>query len=322
MHPQGRPLSRQIDLNLLELFDITFRTRNLTATSVRLGLSQPAVSYGLSKLRKMYGDALFVRMQRGVQPTPIAMQLAGPIAAAMQIMRSTIKKVEFVPSEARRTFRVAMSDIGERYFLPRLAQRLSVDAPHVTVETLSPGLAELTDGLASGDIDLAIGFIPGMGKQIHEEVLFSEQFVYLMRNGHPAAQDDLTVARIRKLRHVVAGPPGTRHLHAVEKVLTSPQVRCEIVLHVTSFLCVGSILADTDLVALVPSNLAALVANNLNLCVCRPKLKFPAFDICMYWHRRLHQDPASGWLRKTVFGLFGSNSTRSTSRSGRHSARA
>jgi DNA-binding transcriptional LysR family regulator len=310
MHPQGHPLSRQIDLNLLELFDVTFRTRNLTKTGVHLGLSQPAVSYGLSKLRKMYGDALFVRMQRGVQPTPVAVQLAGPIAAALQIVRGTVKKVEFVPSEARRTFRIAMSDIGERNFLPRLAQQLGVDAPHVMVETLSPGLAELTDGLVSGDIDLAIGFIPGMGKQMHEQALFGEQFVYLMRNGHPAAQDALTAARIRTLRHVVASPPGTQHLYAVEKVLTSPQVRSEIVLRVTSFLCIAPIIADTDLVALVPGNLAALVANNLNLCVRKPKLKFPAFNICMYWHRRFHQDPASGWLRNTIMGLFGGKLAR------------
>jgi len=308
MHPQGHPLSRQIDLNLLELFDVTFRTRNLTKTGVHLGLSQPAVSYGLAKLRKMYCDALFVRMQRGVQPTPVAMQLAGPIAAAMQIVRGTIKKAEFVPSEARRTFRIAMSDIGERDFLPRLAQRLAADAPHVMVETLSPGLAELADGLASGDIDLAIGFIPGMGKQIHEQALFSEQFVYVMRNGHPAAHDALTAARIRKLRHVVASPPGTRHLYAVEKVLTSPEVRSEIALRVRSFLCVGPIVADTDLVALVPANLAALVANNLTLCVCKPKLKFPAFDICMYWHRLFHQDLASVWLRNTILDLFGGRS--------------
>lgn len=304
MHPQGRPLSRQIDLNLLELFDITFKTRNLTATGVRLGLSQPAVSYGLSKLRKVYGDPLFVRMQRGVQPTAVAMQLAGPIASAMQIVRSTIEKVEFVPNEARRTFRVAMTDIGERYFLPRLARRLDAEAPRIMVETLTPGLAELTGGLASGDIDLAIGFIPDMGKLICEQRLFSEHFVYMMRTGHPASRAALTAARIRALRHVVASPPGTRHLHAVEKVLTSPQVRADIALHVRSFLCVGPIIADTDLVALVPSNLASLVANNLDVCVCKPKVRFPAFDVCMHWHRRFHQDPASAWLRSTIADLF------------------
>jgi DNA-binding transcriptional LysR family regulator len=299
-----------MDLNLLELFDTTFRTRNLTATGVRLGLSQPAVSYGLAKLRKIYGDALFVRMRRGVQPTPLAMRLAEPIAAAMQIVRGTIEKVEFVPSKARRVFRVAMSDIGERYFLPRLAQRLSLDAPQVTIETLSPTLAELVDGLASGDIDLAIGFIPGMGKQMHEQILFSEQFVYVMRNGHPAAQDALTAARIRTLRHVVASPPGTRHSYAIEKVLNSPQVRAEVTLLVRSFLSVGPIAADTDLVAPVPGNLATLVADNLNLCIRMPKLKFPAFDICMYWHRRFHQDLALAWLRDTFTKLFSPSSAR------------
>lgn len=306
MHPQGRPLSRMIDLNLLELFDITYKTRNLTATGTRLGLSQPAVSYGLARLRKMYGDALFVRMQRGVQPTTVAMQLAGPIASALQIIRGTVENVEFVPHEARRTFRLAMSDIGERYFLPRLAQKLGAEAPHVTIETLSPGLAELAAGLASGEIDLAVGFFPGMGKLVAEQKLFNEQFVYLMRNGHPASRTVMTAARIRGLRHVVASPPGTRHLYAVEKVLTSPRVRSEVALHVRSFLCIGPIIAETDLVALVPSNLASLVASNLDLCVCKPKVTFPSFDVCMYWHRRFDKDSASMWLRDTTVSLFGS----------------
>ena len=108
---------RELDLNLLRVFDAVYRQKSVSRAAEALGLSQPAVSYGLAKLRRMYGDALFVRMQRGVQPTPVAVQIAGPIAAAMQILRGTIKKVEFVPSEARRTFRVAMSDIGERDFL-------------------------------------------------------------------------------------------------------------------------------------------------------------------------------------------------------------
>jgi DNA-binding transcriptional LysR family regulator len=310
MHPHGRPLSREIDLNLLELFDIVYRTGNLTAAGIRLGLSQPAVSYGLAKLRKIYGDALFVRMRRGVQPTPVATDLAGPIAAAMQIVRGTIKKVEFVPAESRRTFRLAMSDMGERYFLPRLARRLGVEAPHVVIETLPPPLAELTEGLASGEIDLAIGFIPSMGKQVREQVLFSEKFVYLMRSGHPAAREALTAARIRTLRHVVASPPGTQHLYAVEKVLRSRQVRSEIALNVRSFLSIGPIVADTDLVALVPGNLAALVANNLDLCVCTPKLRFPAFDVSMCWHQRFHHDPALNWLQAVIIDLFGNTGRR------------
>jgi DNA-binding transcriptional LysR family regulator len=305
LHPLGRPLNRQLDLNLLELFDIAYRTRNLTATGAKLGLSQPAVSYGLSKLRETYGDALFVRMQRGVRPTPLADQLSEPIASALALVRGTIERAAFVPGEARHTFRIGMTDIGERYFLPRLARRFSETAPGVVVQSMSPSLSELAEGLASGDIDLAIGFIPGMGKQVHERALFSESFVYLMNNEHPARSESLTAARVRKLRHVVASPEGTRHLDAVEAVLMSPAVRAEIVLRVKSFLCVGPIIAETDLVGLVPSNLASLVAGTLGLHVAKPLLRFEPFEICMYWNRRFDEDEASKWLRHTVIELFG-----------------
>ena len=137
MQAQSKPLTHQIDLNLLELFETIFRTKNLTAAGMRLGLSQPAVSYGLAKLRDAYGDALFVRMQRGVQPTPFAEQLAQPVAAALHIVRGTIKKTVFEPARATRSFRVAMTDIGERYFMPRLSKSLMKEAPNVTMEALS-----------------------------------------------------------------------------------------------------------------------------------------------------------------------------------------
>lgn len=305
MYPRGRPLTRQVDLNLLELFDTVFKTRNLTGAGGQLGLSQPAVSYGLSKLREAYGDPLFVRQQRGVRPTPLAERLAEPIAHALQLVRGTIEKLAFVPGEARHTFRIGMSDIGERYFLPRLAQRLGKEAPGVSMEALSPGRDELADGLASGDIDLAIGFTPGLGKQVREQPLFSERFVYLMRADHHALDTPLSAARVRTLRHVVASPEGTNHLRAVEAVLNSAKVGAEIVLRVKSFLCVGPIVAETDLVGLVPSNLASLVAPHLGLAVRKPLLRFDPFEIAMYWNRRFDQDPASTWLRETVRELFG-----------------
>lgn len=304
MQAQGKPLSHQIDLNLLELFETLFRTKNLTATGVRLGLSQPAVSYGLAKLRESYGDALFVRMQRGVQPTPFAEQLAQPVAAALHIVRSTVQKTAFHPAQSRRNFRIAMTDIGERYFMPRLSRALALKAPGVTMETLAPSLAELSEGLATGDVDMAVGYIPGLGKQVHQQTLFREHFVYLMRLGHPALTGVLTMARLRQFGHVVASPPGTQHLATVEKVLASPRVKAKVALRVRSFLCVGPIVAETDLVSPVPNNLASLVAAHLNLRLCPPPMKFPEFDISLYWHQRYNQDPALIWLREAFTELF------------------
>lgn len=304
MNPLGRPITRQIDLNLLELLDTLLKTHNLTETGARLGLSQPAVSYGLAKLRDTYGDVLFIRGRRGVHPTPLAEQLAEPIAQALQLVRSTVEKVPFTPETARHAYRVGMTDIGERYFLPRLSQWLGSHAPGISVEAMSPTLEELGDGLASGDIDLALGFIPGMGKQVCRQPLLSERFVYIMGKHHPAAGDVLDASQMQALRHVVAGPSGTRHLAAIETVLMNPKVRANIVLRVKSFLCVGPIVADTDLVGILPSHLAHLIAPHLGLAVKEPPVQFERLDISMYWNRRFQQDAASCWLRKTVTDLF------------------
>ncbi|MPS27759.1 LysR family transcriptional regulator [Pigmentiphaga sp.] len=306
MRPTARPLTRQIDLNLLELFDTIYQTRNLTACGQRLGLSQPAVSYGLAKLRETYGDPLFVRMQRGVVPTPFAEQLSIPVASALQTVRTTIERTEFNPRDANRSFRIAMSDAGERYFLPKLLAYLGDHAPGITVESLSADLRELGEGLASGDIDMAMGFIPGLGKQVHQQTLFPEHFVYVRRKSRATQGMPLTLSQLRNSRHILAAPPATHHLAAVEGVLLSRAVRAEIALRVRSFLSVLPIVADTNLIAPVPSNFGRLAVRESNLEICESPVKFPVFDLNMYWHHRYHADPALTWLRESLVELFGS----------------
>jgi DNA-binding transcriptional LysR family regulator len=301
----GRPISRQLDLNLLELFECVYRTRNLTAAGAHLGLSQPAMSRALGKLRATYGDPLFVRQQRGVEPTPFADQLLEPVSAALAIVRGTVTPATFAPATDARLFRIAMSDIGERLFLPRLLGYLAVAAPGVGIEVASPSQAELSAELAAGGIDLAVGFLPGLGKAMHEQRLFRERFVYIARTGHPALKHKLTREQLHALPHVVASPPGTQHAAAVEKVLTSRRVRAPIALRVRSFLCVGPVVAKTDLVAAVPSNLAALVAEHMGIQVMDPPMALPGFDVSMLWHHRFHRDPGGQWLRAAFVQLFG-----------------
>lgn len=294
-----------LDLNLLELFESIWRTRNLTATGERLGLSQPTVSRGLARLRQTYGDELFVRQQRGVEPTPFAATLAEPVSAALAIVRRTIEKPRFSPAEDVRRFRVALSDIGERYFLPRLAAWLAQHAPRVSIDTVSPSREELLTGLASGEIDLAVGFLPGLGKQVHEKRLFRESFIYIARRGHPGVDGRLVAGKLRELPHVVGSPHGTQHAAAVEKVLTGPRVRAVVALRVGSFLSIGPIVAGSDLVAVVPSNLAALVSEHVALQLVNPPVRFPAFEVSMFWHRRFNGDAGGAWLRGVFSELFG-----------------
>jgi DNA-binding transcriptional LysR family regulator len=301
----SRSMLNRIDLNLLELFDCIYRTRNLTASGALLGLSQPAVSRGLARMREAYDDVLFVRQQRGVLPTPFADHLAEPLAAALAIVHSTVERLNFDPSSDRRHFSIAMSDIGERFFLPTLLGHLARVAPAVSIATVSQSVPELAAGLASGDVDLVAGFLPSLGKQVHEQRLFREKFVYVVRDGHPAVRGQLVKEQLRTLAHVVASPPGTPHAAAVERVLASPRVRAPVALRVRSFLCVAPIIAQTDLIAAVPSNLAALVSERMSLQLVDPPVQFPGFDVSMAWHRRFHRDPAIEWLRAVFVELFG-----------------
>lgn len=313
MTHRTRPLTRQLDLNLLELFNVVWRTRNLTVAGEQLGLSQPAVSHGLARLRRSYGDALFVRLPRGVEPTPLACRIAPVVTDALGTIRDTLAQPAFDPQAARRHFRMAMSDIGERFFMPRLWMRLAHDAPGVSCECLSPGLDELRQGLASGEIDLAVGFFPGLGAQLRRQPLFSERFVYLAQKKHPPHRGG-SGASLLRAPHVLASPPGSHHLAAVERVLMRRDVRAPIVLRVRSFLSIGPIVAETNLVSPVPSNLAGIIAEHLPLRLIAPPIGLPSFEVCMHWHRRFDDDPALGWLRRLMAETFGSHATAGSRR--------
>lgn len=301
-----RLVSRQLDLNLLELFEKVYRTRNLTAAGVQLGLTQSAVSRGLARLRDMYGDALFVRQQRGVVPTPFADALVAPVASALEILRDTVQRSTFNPDQEARTFRVAMSDIGERLFLPRLMAHFAAVAPNVTVEAVLPSQGEIAAELATGQIDVAVGYLSDQSKQLHQFRLFRERFVYIARKNHPSVKGTLRREQLRELPHVVAGPEGMQHASAIEKVLASPRLKAKVALRVHSFLCVAPIVANTNLISAVPSNLGAMVASHMPLQIIEPPLQFPSFDVTMMWHQRFHRDPGSEWLRAAFITLFDS----------------
>jgi DNA-binding transcriptional LysR family regulator len=299
---QLRP--NRVGLQLIELFITVYRTRNLTLAGLQLGLSQPAVSRGLARLREAYADELFIRLQRGVQPTPFADHLAEPLAAALAIVQGTIERPAFVPSTDERRFRIAMTDIGERYFLPQLLRQLAKAAPRVSVETVTLALAELKSGLASGDVDLVVSFLPNLGKQVREQHLFRESFVYLARQKHPVVRGKLTREMLRELPHVLVATPGTRHAAEVERVLTGSRMKVPVALRVRSFLCVGPIVADSDLIAAVPNKLAELVATSLKLQRIDPPLPIPGFDVSVGWHQRFHRDPGVAWMRTQFIDLF------------------
>jgi DNA-binding transcriptional LysR family regulator len=305
-----KPITRQVDLNLLELFDTVYRVRNLTAAGGVLGLSQPAMSHALARLREMYRDPLFVRLPQGLRPTPFAEDLAGQVATALQIIRSTLEKVAFDPATVQRTFRISMTDIGEQVFLPSLVKYLENHARGVKLETRVMGSSELFSALSSGDLDLAVGFVSTPAKGIAQQFLFSDQYVCVVRQSHPLVRASaMSLSEFKQLGHVVADVAGTGHYNSVGGVLASHGIADNVVLRVNHFLSIAPLIANTDLIASVPRNLANTLVKSWKLRIVQPPVAYPTFDITQYWHERYDHEPGNRWLRNMFESMFSNLAT-------------
>src|SRR5215510_5962668 len=201
-----------LDLNLLRAFDAVLRDGSVTAAAGRLGLSQPAMSNALSRLRRLLGDPLFMRTAGGMRPTPFAQQLAAPVQQALDLIRASLsQQAGFDPKTSDRIFRLQLTDVGEIAFLPPLLERLQRDAPRVRVETQQLPQDEVSDALASGEADLALGFLPELSGGVVQKRLFRDRYVCLVRIDHPRIGSRLTLAQFLAASHVLVSSRGSAH---------------------------------------------------------------------------------------------------------------
>src|SRR5688500_11492781 len=180
---------QDVDLNLLRVFDAVLREKGVTPAALRLGLTQPAVSNALARLRKLFGDPLFVRTPGGVDATPFARELAEPVRQALALLESALAHGPgFDPATATRAFRFYMSDLGQIEFLPPLVERVQRDAPGVRLEAVALEIEDIADALAAGGLDLAVGFLPGLGAPVRRQALFKDPYLCL-KIGRAACRD-------------------------------------------------------------------------------------------------------------------------------------
>jgi DNA-binding transcriptional LysR family regulator len=295
---------RDIDLNLLVVFNQLLTERKVSAVAERLGLSQPAVSNALRRLRALLDDPLFVRTGRGMEPTPFALQLAEPVAYALGTLHHALNQPQrFDPATSQRSFTLAMTDIGEIYFLPVLMEALARAAPGVRISTVRDTGARLRDEMESGAVDLAIGLLPALQAGFFQRRLFRQRYVCLLRRGHPAAAQPLTLAHFSALDHVVVISGGTGHSE-VDAMLERAGVERRVRLVVPHFIAVGHILHSTDMIATVPERFATRCAEPFDLVALPHPANLPEIAINLFWHERYHRDPASRWLRERLVELF------------------
>jgi DNA-binding transcriptional LysR family regulator len=294
---------KDVDLNLLVVFNQLLIERRVSKVAERLGLSQPAVSNALARLRKLTGDALFLRTTRGMEPTPFAQALAEPVAYALGLIHSAInQRTSFDPMTAQRSFTLGMTDIGEIYFLPALMDELATAAPGVTMSTVRNTAVNLRDEMEAGHIDLAIGLLPQLKAGFFQRRLFRQRYVCMFRTGHALDKRKVSLAEFSAARHVVVVSEGTGH-GKVDELMERSGVARRVLLTVPHFVAVGHILQHSDMVATVPERLAQSLAGPFGLAYVKHPAALPEIAINLFWHAKVHQDPANEWLRSLVFRL-------------------
>lgn len=294
----------RLDLNLLVVFDAVWRLKSVSRAAEAIGLSQPAVSNALRRLREHFRDRLFVRTPDGMLPTPIAAEVGPALAAALaQIETSLRGRRDFDPADADRSFTIIMTDIGEIVFLPRLLERCKREAPGISIRTVQLSAEKTPHALEAGEVDLAIGFMPDLKAGVYQQRLFDTDYVCIARKDHPTVGETLSRRQFLGATHAVAEAAGTGH-YVVERQLERLGLHRHIGLRVPQFLALPMIIAATDMLATVPEPLGAAFRDAVNIRLVPHPIPFPRLAIKQFWHERYHDDPASRWLRQTCLSLF------------------
>jgi DNA-binding transcriptional LysR family regulator len=293
-----------IDLNQLVLFQELMVERRVSKVAEKLGITQPAVSNTLAKLRRTLGDELFLRTPAGMVPTPYAEQLSEPIGYALGMIHSGLnQQIRFEPAKVKGSMTIGMTDIGEIVFLPTLLDRLKREAPNLMINTVRTTAVNLREDMESGKVDLAIGLLPQLKAGFFQRRLFMQRYVCLFRKGHPLEKKRMSLNEFRAAEHLVVITAGTGH-GKVDELIRRTGIDRTVRLTVPHYVSVGHILQSSDLLATVPERLAQGLAHPFGLTYVAHPARLPEIAINAFWHAKVHRSPANQWLRGLVFELF------------------
>lgn len=293
------------DLNLLPIAVALYDELSVSRAARQLGMSQPAVSKALRRLRETFDDPLFVRGPSGIVPTPRAHAIVRAARPHLQQLQEDLLRDErFDASSSTRPIALGISEIAEMAFLPSILEHFRAHAPKCPVSTVSVKDAQLADGLERGDIDVAAGYFPMLArKNFRQRRLSRHGFACLLRAGHPLWKSRLTVSAYLAAEHIVIRPGG-RSQEVLERFIERRKMRRKIVMYTSNVLSVPFIVMDSDLVATLPYAVVTRFASLTSLAA--PAL--PPFDITydlkLHWHRRFDNDPRSIWLREQLAAVF------------------
>jgi DNA-binding transcriptional LysR family regulator len=293
-----------VDLNLLVVFEALLAERNVSRAGDRIGLAQPSISRSLAQLRSLFGDELFVRTPREMRPTARALELAAPIAEALEKVRMTLQRQEaFDPATSRRKLAIGATFYANFTMLPVFVQTVRKEAPNLCIFIRSLGFRDAIGFLDENKIDLAVGVFAEVPKRIATCELAADHFVCISRSNHPDLGGGLTMENFVALSHArwsLAKEPA----EAIDAALARRHLKRNIALVLQGFYPLVVAVASSDLLAVVPAKVAHSMARREAIDIHPLPLEVPPMGIAIAWSRDAEVDSAARWLRDRICSLM------------------
>lgn len=295
---------KDFDLNLLVVFDAMVQHRGVTRAAEAIGLSQPATSAAVARLRELFQDPLFVRAGSEMRPSPRAELLAAPIRQMMESLKQEVLQAQhFDPATSRTSFSIIAPDIAEILLLPALSGFMVKHAPNAKLRTVSVPRHLAAQMLSTGEADLAVGYFPDLQKAgFYQQKLFANDWVCVARRDHPILHNAISLKQYLSAIHVLVTPEGRGHV--IDQVLKERGLQRRIGLEISHYMSLLPLLVGSDLVATVPRDLGMLCVKHAQLQMVPAPVKTPAVEVLQFWHARAHKHPENAWLRSVLHQLF------------------
>jgi len=303
----------RIDLNLLTYLDVLLRERNVTRAASQLGISQPAMSNSLRRLRVMFDDPLLVRTSEGMTPTERAEQLKPVIRSVLSTVDKAVQpQKSFDPAGSERVFRIMASDYAESTLVRPILRRLRQEAPGVILDIMTPSDVTFLD-VEQGKVDMAINRFDEIPESFHQQTIWSDNFACLFSVDNPILQD-FTLDSYLQAQHIwvsktgmgvgVGMNPGdVQHLGWVDEALTRMKKKRRISVFTRHYQAAMLLAEEKDLIVTIPERAARMQKDNPRLVVKRPPFRIPSIDLKMAWSPLLHHNPAHQWMRRLIISI-------------------
>lgn len=291
---------KNFDLNLLLVFRTLFEQKNVTKASKELGITQPAMSNALNRLRYLIKDELFVRGPRGMRPTQRAVDLSLPITTALNNLELALSSINFSPETTKKLYRISITDDVASIILPNLINFLEKKSPNSSLRIRAEQGNDAIKLLDSNEIDFAVGRFEIIPSRFGSINLFTEKYVCIMRKEHPFSKEDkLSIEQYLSAKHLRVAPKNAPAA-PIDRSLSQLNLERDIFIRIDLITLAPSILNNANLVLTLPSKTAQRMANNYNFSIVELPIELGKRQTKLIWHKELTNHPTFDWVKKQI----------------------